>query len=46
MDTKQVNHYLIEKYRDMIDEVEEFVFTNIQDLVQLRQDQTDFKIIT
>lgn len=29
----------------MIDEVEEFVFNNIHELVHLRQNQSDFKIL-
>ena len=45
MDECLDNHYTIESFREVIDEVEEFVFNHIQELVQLRQNQTDFKIL-
>ena len=37
------NHYQIDSYRELMDEVEDFVFNNIHELVCLRQSQTDFK---
>ena len=36
MDECQDNYYMIDGFRDMIEEVEEFVFNNIHELVHLR----------
>ena len=37
------NEYSIESYREVMEEVEDFVFSNIQDLVALRLNQTEYK---
>lgn len=43
MEEGQDNHHQIEDYREVMDDVEDFVFTQIHELVCLRQSQTDFR---
>lgn len=45
MDESQDNYYQIDSYREVMDELEDFVFNNIHELVCLRQSQTEFKIV-
>lgn len=39
------NEYSIDEYTDIMDAVEDFVFSNIQDLVYLRLNQTEYKTV-
>ena len=39
------NEYSIEEYAEIMDAVEDFVFSNIQELVYLRLNQTGYKTV-
>ena len=40
------NHHVIDQYSEVIDTVENFVFANIEELVNIRVHQTTFKKVT
>lgn len=39
------NEYCIDEYTDIMDAVEDFVYGNIQELVYLRLNQTEYKTV-
>mmetsp|Transcript_33596 Transcript_33596/g.51709 ORF Transcript_33596/g.51709 Transcript_33596/m.51709 type:complete len:106 (+) Transcript_33596:1533-1850(+) len=42
---EETNEYSIDLYQEVMEEVEDFVFSNIQDLVVLHLQQTDYKFV-
>ena len=45
-DGDEPNHFRINKYREVIQMTEHFVHSNIQDLVFLKKNQTDFQFLS